>query len=55
MSITLRRCETTAQSLRSLAEWAEGRGPGEELSTAVREVLDALRDQRDVTITIGGT
>lgn len=46
-----RRNGVTPQSLNSLQAWADGRGPGEALSEAVREVLSALRDGQEVSLT----
>jgi hypothetical protein len=53
-TITIQRREVTSQSLRSLRQWADGRGSGEELSEAVCELLDYLDADHDVTISVHG-
>lgn len=52
-TIVLRRCDVTMQSLRSLESWIDSRGEGEQLSESLEILTDALREQRDITITMG--
>lgn len=43
---------TTPQSRRALARWADARGGGEELSTAVRQIVAALAHGRTVKVEV---
>lgn len=43
---------TTPQSRRSLTAWADGRGPGEQLSEAVRQMVAAIEIGRHVQVTV---